>query len=96
MMTNLEKIKSMDIVELSEFMAEYSSCLDCVAYQICDDFPNLSCNEIIEEWLNIDTDILHAKWLPWENIYECSRCGFGIKDNTTEYCPNCSARMDRI
>lgn len=50
-MTNYEKIKSMDISELSKFINQNSSCLDCMAYKICDDFPNLNCDEIIEEWL---------------------------------------------
>lgn len=50
-MTNYEKIKSMDISELSKFINQNSSCLDCMACKICDDFPNLSCEEIIEEWL---------------------------------------------
>lgn len=54
-MTNYEKIKSMDIIELSRFITQYSSCLDCVAFKICDNFPNLDCIEIIEKWLKMES-----------------------------------------
>lgn len=55
-MTNFEKIKSMDTVELSKFINQNSDCLECLAYNICDDFPYLNCEEIIEEWLKMDME----------------------------------------
>lgn len=55
-MTNYEKIKNMDISELSVFINQNSNCLDCVAYQICDDFQDLTCIKVIEEWLKMDME----------------------------------------
>lgn len=55
-MTNYEKIKSMDISELAKFIDKNISCLDCLAYQICDDFPDSLCVDIIEEWLKMEIE----------------------------------------
>lgn len=53
-MTNYEKIKFMSISELSKFINQDSDCPYCVAFSICDDFPNLNCDEVIEEWLKME------------------------------------------
>lgn len=55
-MTNFEKIKSMDIIELSTFIDQNSGCLNCVAFQTCKDFPDLLCVDIIEKWLKMETE----------------------------------------
>lgn len=55
-MTNYEKIKSLDISELAKFINQNVSCLDCMAYRICDDFPSLTCDEIIEKWLKMEEE----------------------------------------
>lgn len=41
--------------------------------------------------------VVHAKWIEYKtpNIICCSACDFGTgKDEKTNYCPNCGAKMD--
>lgn len=57
-MTNFEKIKSMDTIELSKFINNYAcaDCFGCVAYPICNNFIDVNCVQIIEEWLKMESN----------------------------------------
>lgn len=44
------------------------------------------------------TPVIHAKWEHKDGIYGvvyCSNCGFELKYNNTNFCPDCGAKMDK-
>lgn len=58
-MTNYEKIKSMSVEEMAEFMRRINhiyACDECVAYGSCPMTYGVSCKRFIAEWLESEAE----------------------------------------
>lgn len=59
----------------------------------CEDIRNIPAADVVE--------VRHGRWetAPCNGVYDmrCSACGFapGIRFYSSDYCPNCGARMDK-
>ena len=73
-------------------MAEYLEKSMCV--RLIND-PRLFCSEALERAIlcapSADVaPVVHGRWLG----YECSVCGVSSEYGSSNYCPNCGAKMD--
>lgn len=70
---------------------------ECCSRDSCDSC-DYDCNECFYNNGGAEdvAPVVHAKWVPWEELYECSNCGFALKDNRAKYCQHCGAKMDEV
>ena len=82
-----EYIKREDAINLMWLFAD-ESCASVVS-----DFESLPAADVAE--------VRHGRWetAPYNGVYDmrCSACGFapGIRFYSSDYCPNCGARMGK-
>lgn len=48
--TNYDRIKSMSVEEMAEYLSDHWSCIDCAFEKDCDD-NYISCHKNIKQWL---------------------------------------------
>ena len=83
------------------------SCEDCVSRQVVKDKLN-KCNPYSGDWFcESDLDDIPSvtpkpktgHWTHdgshWANRWLCSKCGYKLFDEQSNYCPNCGSRMER-
>lgn len=49
-------------------------------------------NDMVHEFATIEPK--RGRWSTWDGGIKCSLCGAEYETETTNYCPNCGARMD--
>ena len=52
-MTNYDRIKSMSVEEMAEYLSDHWSCIGCAFEKVCDDnlYRYISCHKNIKQWL---------------------------------------------
>ena len=72
----------------------------------CDNYNGVKCRacahmddiDIIEDTPTADVQpVAHAEWVCLEaeiGFYSCSKCGHNVLRATSNFCPDCGARMD--
>ena len=53
--TNYDRIKSMSVEEMAEYLSDHWSCVDCEFEKDCDD-NYISCHKNIKQWLEQEVD----------------------------------------
>ena len=54
-MTNYDRIKSMSVEEMAEYLSDHWSCVDCAFEKDCDD-NYISCHKNIKQWLEQEVE----------------------------------------
>ena len=51
--TNYDRIKSMSVEEMAEYLSDHWSCIGCAFEKVCDDnlYRYISCHKNIKQWL---------------------------------------------
>lgn len=83
-------------------MARYVDVDKYINEEFCDNDECVSDEDCFVCWAKRNTEdvapVIHAEWEHKDEIYGvvfCSNCGFELKYNNTNYCPNCGAKMDK-
>ena len=52
-MNNYDRIKSMSVEEMAEYLSDHWSCIGCAFEKVCDDnlYRYISCHKNIKQWL---------------------------------------------
>ena len=53
--TNYDRIKSMSVEEMAEYLSDHWSCVDCAFEKDCDD-NYISCHKNIKQWLEQEVE----------------------------------------
>ena len=53
--TNYDRIKSMSVEEMAEYLSDHWSCVDCAFEKDCDD-NYISCHKNIKQWLESEVE----------------------------------------
>ena len=53
--TNYDRIKSMSVEEMAEYLSDHWSCIDCAFEKDCDD-NYISCHKNIKQWLEQEVE----------------------------------------
>ena len=56
--TNYNRIKSMSVEEMAEYLSDHWSCIGCAFEKVCDDnlYRYISCHKNIKQWLEQEVE----------------------------------------
>ncbi len=55
-MTNIEKIKAMNVKKMAQFLSRHIECVKCPALFNCNKFPPYNCIKTLQEWLESEVE----------------------------------------
>ncbi len=56
----------------------------------------ISCERSLKRIGGYAAPVVHGRWVNFKPVhYQCSVCGLNVGGVTSNYCPNCGAKMDK-